>query len=190
MKIAFGYKMGVGKDTAVSFLIKKYGGKHISFASPIYDILNYAQERCGFKKEKDRHFLQYIGTEWARKKDKNVWINIAIESANKKNNFISDLRFKNEFTALKNDGWICVKIYRENIDVDRTGSGNGKHSSEIELDSVSDEEWDYVVYNNISLENFLKQIDEIYLKQNTVYNNPLSFLSRKDFRKISIFPFN
>ena len=36
IKIAFGYKMGVGKDEACSYLIKKYGGEKISFASPLY----------------------------------------------------------------------------------------------------------------------------------------------------------
>ena len=32
MKIAFGYKMRSGKDTAVDYLITKYGGKKITFA--------------------------------------------------------------------------------------------------------------------------------------------------------------
>ena len=70
-KVAFGYKMGVGKDTAVDYLISRHGGKRISFADPIYNIMNYAQEVCGFEPEKDRYFLQLVGTDWARKKDPN-----------------------------------------------------------------------------------------------------------------------
>ena len=63
MKIAFGYKMGAGKDTAVDYLKQKYGGTHLSFAGPIYTILENAQHICGFPVEKDRQFLQFIGTE-------------------------------------------------------------------------------------------------------------------------------
>ena len=162
MKIAFGYKMGVGKDTAVEYLIKKYGGKQISFASPIYDILNYAQNRCGFKKEKDRQFLQYVGTEWARKKEENIWVRLALESTtDDTNNFLSDVRFKNELNALKKNNWICVKINRDVIEKNREGTGNNKHSSETELDSVSDENWDYVIYNNGSIKDFYQNIDNI-----------------------------
>ena len=50
MRIAFGCKMGSGKDTAVSYLISKYGGKRLAFADPIYKIQNYAQQLCGFEK--------------------------------------------------------------------------------------------------------------------------------------------
>ena len=162
MKIAFGYKMGVGKDTAVEYLINKYGGKQISFASPIYDILNYAQNRCGFKKEKDRQFLQYIGTEWARKKEENIWVRLALESISENtNNFLSDVRFKNELDALKNDNWICIKINKEKVEKNREGTGNTKHSSETELDCVPDDYWDYIINNNGSIEDFYKQLDNI-----------------------------
>ena len=39
MQIAFGYKMGTGKDACVKYLINNYGGEKIYFAKPIYDIL-------------------------------------------------------------------------------------------------------------------------------------------------------
>lgn len=68
MKIAFGYKMSSGKDTSVDYLIKKYGGEKISFSKFLYNIMYYVQDLCGLEKEKDRHFLQLIGTEWGRKK--------------------------------------------------------------------------------------------------------------------------
>ena len=80
MKIAFGGKMGTGKDTCVNYLIKKYGGVKISFSDSIYDILYYAQNVCGFKKEKDRKFLQWIGTEWAREKNPNIWIELTLKN--------------------------------------------------------------------------------------------------------------
>lgn len=163
MKIAFGYKMRVGKDTAATYLHKKIGGKQISFASPIYDILYYAQTRCGFPTYKDRQFLQYVGTEWARNKDPDVWINIALKEAkNEENAFISDLRFPNEFETLKKNGWICVKIIR-NYSEDFEGVGNGSHihTSETALDGLLNEHWDYILYNNSTLDNFYTQLDKL-----------------------------
>ena len=41
IKIAFGGKMGTGKDCAVKYMINKHTGVKLSFADPIYDILHY-----------------------------------------------------------------------------------------------------------------------------------------------------
>lgn len=166
IKIAFGYKMGVGKDEACSYLSNKYDGEKISFASPIYDIQTYAQLRCGFSNEKDRQFLQYVGTEWARKKDPDVWIRLAINDSPKEGNvFLSDLRFQNEFYALKKEGWHCVKIDRSFSDIEkRKGTGSVSHESETSLDSLNETEWDYVIKNNDTIENFHNSLDTLYLK--------------------------
>jgi hypothetical protein len=160
MKIAFGYKMGAGKDEAVSYLIRKVGGKHISFASPIYDIMKYAQTRCGFKLEKDRKFLQYIGTEWGRSKEDKIWIRLALEeSENNGNTFLSDLRYPNELEALKSEGWTCVKLIRSHQE-DRKGTGDHIHTSETALDNIPDEEWDYIIHNDGTLKEFY---DKLYI---------------------------
>jgi hypothetical protein len=162
MRIAFGYKMGAGKDEAVSYLIKKYGGAHISFAKPIYDIMHYAQQRCGFKIEKDRKFLQYIGTEWGREKESGIWVRLAIESTppTNQNAFISDLRFLNEFEELKKHGWTCVKLVRAHQE-NRKGTGTHEHFSETALDSVPDDEWDTILYNDGSLEDFHSKLESL-----------------------------
>ena len=150
MKIAFGCKMGVGKDTAVSYLIEQYGGEKISFSTPIYDILHYAQSLCGFNIEKDRDFLQYIGTEWGRRKDPDIWAKMALKNVSETNinTYISDLRFLNEFEYMKNNGWKCVKIVRTSVDSNRQGTGSKTHISETELDNLPDDKWDYVLTNN------------------------------------------
>lgn len=162
MRIAFGYKMGSGKDEAVSYLIREYGGTRISFAEPIYDIMHYAQKRCGFQQEKDRQFLQYVGTEWARNKEANVWVRLAIEAAQPvdQNAFISDLRFPNEFEALKKNGWTCVKLVRSHQE-DRKGTGSHVHSSEIALDDIRDHEWDHILHNDGTLEDFYQKLDSL-----------------------------
>lgn len=157
MKIAFGCKLQSGKSTAVKYLIERYGGIEKSFAAPLYNILYYAQETCGFKKEKDRKFLQYIGTEWARSKDENIWANILINSITNedRNVYVSDLRFKNEFNILKNNGFINILIIRKH----EFEELHQNHESE---NSLNDEKnWDFIVHNDGSLEEFYNKLDAI-----------------------------
>jgi len=160
-KIAFGGKMGVGKDFAVEYLINKYSGSKLSFAKPLYDILRFAQETCGFEQEKDRQFLQFVGTEWARTKNPDIWIEKLHKSTIPNQNcFISDLRFPNEFYSLKKHGWICVKIIRKHQE-NREGTGSINHSSESLLESINNTEWDYIIENNGTSHEFYKKLDEI-----------------------------
>jgi hypothetical protein len=159
MKIAFGYKAGSGKSTAVEYLIKKYGGVEKSFAAPLYDILHYAQNTCHFPIEKDRKFLQYVGTEWARTKDDRIWIKLLLESISKENGniFISDLRFKNEFDVLKNKGFTMVLLQRDKIDIH-----SQDHSSENDLND--EKKWDFIIQNNSTLVHFYEELDKIIFK--------------------------
>jgi hypothetical protein len=159
MKIAFGYKMGSGKDTAVRYMIERFGGTRIAFTDPLYQILVHAQQICGFEVEKDRKFLQWIGTEWAREKNTNVWVDIAIEKSRTcgGNVFVSDMRFQNEFETLKEDGWTCVKLMRTHEDA-REGSGIASHSSEGALDYLPDDCWDHVIDNNGDLDDLYRRL--------------------------------
>jgi hypothetical protein len=165
MKIAFGYKAGSGKDLSAKYLIKKYGGKSVSFSEPLYDILYHAQKTCGFETKKDRKFLQFIGTEWARTINSNVWIDLLISNSNKYNDniYCTDLRFINEFESLKNNGWILVKIIRPHLYKQRIGNGEMGHVSEIELDNFGDDKWDYVIENNGSIKELYNKLDNLIL---------------------------
>jgi len=160
MKIAFGYKCGVGKDEAVRYLKTIYGGEKISIAKPIYDILHYAQKITFLPFEKDRKFLQLVG-DWGRNIDKNIWIDLALSNIQEENAYISDLRFINELEILKQNNWICIKINRV-VDSSRIGNGNVSHISENELDLVPNSYWDYIIDNNGSLEDFHEKIEQIY----------------------------
>ena len=167
LKIAFGGIMGSGKDTCVDYLCTKYPEHtRISFAGALYDILSYAQEKCGFEKNKDRKFLQFIGTEWARNIDENVWINIVLDKDIKGIGLLSDIRFPNEFNALKNNGWICIKVTRDNIDKNRVGNGDNTHPSELRINDINDEHWDFIINNNSTLEDLYKRLDKIITKIN------------------------
>ena len=173
MKIAFGYKMRSGKDTCAKYLIDKYGGEKISFSKFVYDIMYYAQSICGLKTEKDRKFLQWIGTEWGRKQDPDLWLNLTMKDISETyknyetcenenvNLYCTDVRFINEFQRLKKEGWHMIKIHR-----DMSESVETSHISECELDSVNDDEWDFVIANNGSLKKLYNKLDEIIKKIN------------------------
>jgi hypothetical protein len=166
MKLAFIGKMGTGKDTCVDYLVDTYGGTKLSFSEPLYDILHYAQQKCGFKIEKDRKFLQLVGTEWARNKDENVWLKLMVEKSKtiKGNLYCSDVRFINELKFLKEDGWTCIKINRNKVNKNRVGSGYINHPSEIEIDTMDPILFDYIIDNNFSLEELYTKLIHIIKK--------------------------
>ena len=121
LKISFCGKAGSGKDISVKYLIDKYGGEKIYFSKPIYDILYYAQNLCGFKLEKDRKFLQWVGTEWGRNINPNIWVELAVKDIPIKGNvYVSDVRFLNEFYTLKKQGFINIKMIRNNYNYNLT----------------------------------------------------------------------
>ena len=159
VKIAFGYKRRVGKDTSCDYLIQRYGGVKLSFAEPLYKILNFAQDVCHFEKVKDRKFLQFIGTEWARSIQDDVWVNLLMEKIKENSNtniFISDVRFQNEFKMLKQNNFIMVQIKNTNYDfID----GYSNHQSDNDLDNCC--EWNYTVENYGSLNHLYSQLDEL-----------------------------
>lgn len=171
VKIAFGFERRVGKDTSCDYLISKYGGLKLSFAEPLYNILYFAQDICHFERCKDRKFLQYIGTEWARTIKNDVWVNLLItkvrDNQNHKNIFVSDLRFENEFQALKAEGFICVQIQgnkEQHLD------GYENHQSDMELKNFNG--WDYTLDNSGNLENLYEQLDLLFLKIQNQANKP------------------
>jgi dephospho-CoA kinase len=153
LRVAFGYRQRSGKDTSVERLVDRFGGARRSFAEPLYDILRYAQERLGFPQAKDRSFLQWVGTEWARRQDPNVFLRIAL-AADQRSSYISDMRFPNEFEACRAAGYVMVKLVRP-------GSPDDAHASETALDAVPDAEWDLVVRNDGTLDQLYAQIDRL-----------------------------
>lgn len=156
LRIAFGHKARVGKDTACNYLKNKYGGTILHFSDALYDIMNYAQKKCNFPEEKDPKFLQYIGTDWARSKNNNVWIDLTLQNLkDNENYFIGDVRFPNEIEALREHGFKCIKIVRPNRPIDRDTS----HISEKALIDYSD--WDYFMSNDRDIESFEMNIDDL-----------------------------
>lgn len=159
IKIAFGSEARVGKDTACDYLKEKHGGKLLRFADPLYKILYYAQDVCGFPRQKDRKFLQWVGTEWGRAQNDTVWIDATIREIPSNNNcYVCDVRFPNELQAMKDAGFYCVRITRKNRNIEC----NPQHTSETALQDSTD--WDAIIVNDGTLEEFYTKLDSIVEK--------------------------
>lgn len=162
LKIAFGCQARVGKSSAVKYLIETYGGKEFAFAQPIYHLLFLNQFYLGLEQKKDREFLQMIGM-WGRKQNINIWVNFLLKEVSKHsgNVLVSDVRFPNELRALKEQGFLCVRIIRKSSTEDPSfGSGRRNHPSETSLveDSAM---WDKIIYNDGSLEDFHLKLENL-----------------------------
>jgi len=109
MRIGICGKMCSGKSTLANKIIdyKKSTGISVtkdSFAAKIYDIAHDI-----FKMNtKDRNLLQQIGTKF-REIDDKVWINYIINK-HTDNVIIDDVRYQNEILALKDNGYILIKL--------------------------------------------------------------------------------
>jgi hypothetical protein len=133
-----------------------------------------------------RYALQTLGTEWGRNCYEDVWIEYGIRIAKELNQtgyctytekeglvehekdqgliggvVFSDLRFKNEFEAVRKAGGILIRIKREGYE---GGVGIAGHASEAEQKEVSDSYFDYVIENPAGLLYYYPAIDSLMRK--------------------------
>ena len=109
MKIAIHGKMCSGKTTISNCIINYYKKKglilkKISFADKVYEI---AYDLFNMK-YKDRKLLQSIGTKMREIND-NVWVDYLLNN-NKEDIIVDDARYINELKALKDNGFIIIKL--------------------------------------------------------------------------------
>lgn len=169
MKIAFGYKARSGKDTSAEYLQKQHGGQIFKFAQPIYDIMKATHEIAGVDTFKDTKLLTWIGTDWARAINENIWVDHCLNRIHQaerqgcylsneafvNNFFVTDVRFPNEAEALKNNGFFLVKIDRRT----RPQEERAAHMSENALNDYNG--WDFVIDNNGTIEELYEQLQSI-----------------------------
>lgn len=174
MKIAFIGKMRSGKDTAAEYLLKYYCPDALfrKFADPIYEIeatiYNYLDYPIPEDKTKRRKLLQFIGTDFGRELDPDIWIKQMDNSLRglNKSIFITDCRFPNEVELLEKHGFSFIHIMApESIRIER-GATNLTHESEISLDDYPFCKLSnyFVVPNGSSLKNFYENLDFIYAR--------------------------
>lgn len=165
VKIGFIGRMRTGKDTAAEYLRDIRGGDILKFADPLYSIMEFAQTVTGFPKEKDRKFLQWIGTDWARTKSPDVWINAfqrTLENFPSKNDiYVTDLRFENEVALLKKEGFSIVLVTAPQEALIERGASHETHISEEYAQVITD--YDYHLHNDGSLQDFYSKVDTMLI---------------------------
>ena len=103
-----------------------------------------------------RRILQWWGTEYRRAQDPDYWtkaweVKLQGYDLATTHVLVDDVRFVNELEIIKKNGGIFVKIERPGF------NGANNHSSENSLDHYSD--WDLLIQNDGSLEQFKQQVE-------------------------------
>ena len=175
-------KMGAGKSTVADSLVSVLDMKFNidstikSFATPIYKLISLLFDETveEIKRNKNtlvrprsftglrsyRELLQNVGMELRDIVNADIWIDALFGRGNQKvllewtggYNWwvIDDLRFINEFYKIKEVGGKLIKVKRDiqnNLKDDILNN-----QSEIDLDSIPDDEWDLILDNNYSVD--------------------------------------
>lgn len=162
--------------------LQAYSGKFMAFADPIKEIVMTmfprANKEClygpsrlraeaipgAFKNDKPltyRQALIDIGTEVGRSYSDKVWLEnfdhryeqILVKKNPPNIIIVTDVRFRNEFDHLKDKGFFQIRLYRD------TGAPEIQHISETGQSSIKDEEFNYVLFNNKSLEDLKEEVN-------------------------------
>jgi len=137
MRIGLVGRAGAGKSTLASVLVNCYGFEKFSLADEVREIAR----KLGYDVRKPysqqvREVLQIIGMT-GRMLCEDIWIRKLLEKiGNKQKIVIDDIRFKNEVKALKEHGFLIVKLEcPEEVLKERLGEGyvDPMHPSEIEV---------------------------------------------------------
>ena len=137
--VAFCGEIGVGKSTLAHDLADSTGGKVLSFADPLREMIGkivnkdyLTSEMIDGIRAKDveipwlghpekttgRKLLQYLGTEFGRDLiDPEIWVKVAKQRAEEygldRHIFFDDLRFDNEAEMIRSLGGLVVMVKRD-----------------------------------------------------------------------------
>jgi len=185
-------KGGAGKTHLCNYLIKRYNYVQAKMANSVYML---AIKYLGMNEnKKDRHLLQYLGTDVARDRiSQDIWVNrfiddvwIAQQTARdlyqKELVFCSDdVRFENEHQALKGAGWIGIYLdVPDELRISRLERRDGdaqvnhlEHRSETEIDKFKDELIKVDVSGSLeqSYQNLEETVEHIRKEQNEQATN-------------------
>jgi dephospho-CoA kinase len=161
--IAFTGLMGSGKSTALEILESKLKLKGIypqrlKFAEPLYEMQEaiYRIAGLGLPVTKDRKLLQWLGTEWGRDKDENLWTKRFLHNVDYRASVTlnDDVRFNNEAEAIRKTAGVIVKI----MGPQRCEIKGENHVSE---NGLRDHYVDYYINNDGSISDLSQQIDKL-----------------------------
>jgi hypothetical protein len=140
-----------------------------------------------------REMLQYIGTDLLRDKfHSNTWVNalfadyipkqISYSLKNRRggqtffglapNWIITDMRFPNEFQAVKDRDGITIRVNRlpnkDNLIYKNDGTVDFNRNEHISETALDDAEFDYVIDNNSDINSLIDKVREILLKEQII----------------------
>ena len=101
-----------------------------------------------------RELLQWFGTSIREKICDDFWVQALFGNEDGSNIIITDVRFENEVTAIKDREGIVIRINRE-------GSGAGNHISETALDNYK---FDYILENDGTLEDLFYKVKHLLIE--------------------------
>lgn len=182
-----------GSNTYSPFEIKKFAGKLKTIASLLTGVPVEMFEDQEFKKQfmpdewnyfnttylEDvgridhhhqmtyREFLQKLGTEAMRNVlHTDVWVNALFSDVSSEDNIIiTDMRFLNEYEAVKKRKGITIRVVRPIHALSQENNCGLLHSSETSLDDV---EFDYTIVNDSTIEDLIEKVKEILIKENII----------------------
>jgi hypothetical protein len=173
--IAFNGQMGCGKSTAIASLetalgfpptLVKFAGVLYEMQETLYKMIEPVYKRPpGFIK--DRKLLQWLGTEWGRGLDQDLWVSIwinKVSTALERGEYVvcDDVRYDNEAEIVKSLGGTIIKITSnraaERID---TSAGIKNHSSE---GGINEKFIDFTIANDGSLQHYETSLADLYRK--------------------------
>lgn len=165
-----------GKTTAAEHLVGTYLMEHYAFADPLRDglmaIFNLdPSDFEGDRKEQPlawldrspRQLMQSMGTEWARNTvHPDVWVKLAEQNLDYMTKalgavlgfVVSDVRFENEADLIRRRGGTIIHISRA------AAQAVNPHISEA---GVAGNKADLLMFNNGTVEEFLRSLDEVFL---------------------------
>ena len=171
-----------GKDTIADYLVKTHGFVKLSFASALKDIVaiifGWSREKLEGLTPEDRQWRETIDEKWAKTLNMpeltpryvlqhlgtevfrnhfhpDIWTKIIENQLSFYENIVvSDCRFDNEITMLRNHGGKIIKVKRESPVL----SEGPAHISETECHVCY---YDWVIKNNGTIENLYIQVNII-----------------------------
>lgn len=140
--IAFAAPAEGGKSTAAQLLVQHHGFTRVSFAAPLYDMLEaggFGRPRTSAEKEAIipglgfswRHAAQTLGTEWGRRcLREDIWTTLALRKCRDEDGryVIDDCRFENEAQAVRRMGGHLVHLTGRRSE--HVGDAAKQHESE------------------------------------------------------------
>ena len=119
LRIAFTGKTRTGKTTSANYLLRTYGFTKISFTGKLIECAHEFFPEQFEKGEKPQQLIQELGAKM-REIDRDVWVKYVtkrVEKLPKETDIvIDDMKFPNEYEAVKSLGFLVVRLDPSNED--------------------------------------------------------------------------